>query len=116
MEVGLLFLRMAILVCFVLLFTLKGAAAGEAFVRGPKQVFLTMSLLFAAAVIVGYFTRVASVVCVLLWAFAACSGLLAGQAADALPYRDMQFVILFAAFALCGAGRFSMDNLVRHRR
>jgi len=60
-------LRAGLLALFFLLLMLKNANASRSFVRGPTVFLLSVAAILAICVIVGYFTRVASIISCGLW-------------------------------------------------
>lgn len=112
LDAGLLLLRLGVALIFILLFALKQSAGKEVFAYHPGRVAPLVALSLGALLVTcGWLTRPAAALMALAWAWAAYSGLHAGQHWFALPVRAALFVFLFAALALTGPGRYSLDGL-----
>jgi putative oxidoreductase len=110
LDAGILVVRAGLLIFFVLLFALdKGNATGS-FAVGPAVILIFVVATLAAFAILGYCTRLVSIISCIFWGLGTVSGLLTGQKWDILPYRDAMLFLLFIALALAGPGRFSLGS------
>ncbi|MBZ5538757.1 MAG: hypothetical protein LAO31_22655 [Acidobacteriia bacterium] len=112
-DVGLLALRIGLGFSFVLLFVLIQADGARIFILHPGRLWPLVGLSIAALLVVcGFLTELASALSVLSWAWALYSGLQAGDQWFVLPFRAALYVILFAALAITGPGKFSLDYVL----
>ncbi len=110
-DAGLLILRVGLGICFILLFALKQSDGAAVFVNHPGRLWPLVALSVGALLVtLGFFARAPAVFMVFSWAWAMYSGLQGGQQFVSLPYRSILFLIAFAALALTGPGRFSLDE------
>jgi uncharacterized membrane protein YphA (DoxX/SURF4 family) len=113
-DVGLLALRIGLGLSFVLLFALKQAEGTRVFAFMPGRLWPLAGLsILAFSVVCGFWTELASALSALAWLWALYSGLQAGEQWYGLPVRAILYVILFAALAITGPGKFSLDQVLR---
>lgn len=111
---GLLVVRVGLGLSFALLFGLKQSKASEVFAYQPGRVWPLILLgVTGALVVCGFWTEVAAAISALSWTWALYSGLRTGLAWYELPIRAALYAIMFAALAVSGAGRFSLDHALR---
>ncbi|HEY3784418.1 MAG TPA: hypothetical protein VGL55_03985 [Steroidobacteraceae bacterium] len=111
LDIGLLVLRLGIGAALVLLLTLKQAAGGAEFLACFSRAGLaTLLIAGTASVAVGVRTRGVAAFMALIWASLLGAELYTGEPLYLFPVRAALFLILFAALALTGAGRFSVDH------
>ena len=104
-------LRLGGAACFVLLFALPAAESALVFPYHPGRRWpLVLLSIGALLVTLGAWTRTSAALVALAWAWALYSGLHLGQGWFALPVRDVEFLILFAALALTGPGKYSIQR------
>jgi len=116
-DAGLLALRLCLGTIFVLLFALKQSEAGTIFPFHPGRVWpIVILALGAALVTAGLRTRLIAAGMALGWAWALGTGLYLGQPYYIFPVRSFLFATVFASLALTGAGRFSVDGILKSRR
>jgi uncharacterized membrane protein YphA (DoxX/SURF4 family) len=115
-DAGLLTLRIGLGISFVFLFALKQSDSAEVFIRHPGRVWPLAALAIGALLVTfGFLARIAAGLSAMGWAWALYSGLQAGEVWYNLPVRAALFVIVFAALALTGPGRFSIDLVLGRR-
>ena len=116
-DAGLLALRLGVGTVFVLLSVLRHGEGGTVFIFHPGRAWPLIALGAGAALVtLGFQTRVVSTCIALAWAWALGTGLYLGQTFYLFPVRAVLFVIVFAALAFTGAGRFSVDHVFDSRR
>ena len=104
-------LRIGVELSFILLFTLKQSGAEQIFVLHAGRVWpLVILSIVAFSVTAGFLTEFTASLSSLAWAWAMYSGLRAGVEWYSVPIRAALYVILFAALATTGPGRFSLDS------
>lgn len=113
-NAGLLFLRIAGGLAFALIFVLSPPAGQNLLLEYAWRAWL-IGLLAVCSFLVasGIFTRSAAAVAAAVWIFAAYTDLRTRQAWYSLPVRNCEFVFLFAALALAGPGKFSLERRLR---
>jgi hypothetical protein len=116
-DAGLLVLRIGLGINFFLLFLLKQAEVSTVFaLHSARTLPLAVLAAGAAFVTVGLLTRIAASAMTLIWVWVLATGLYLGQAFYLFPVRAALFIIIFAALACTGAGRFSVDRVLASRR
>jgi uncharacterized membrane protein YphA (DoxX/SURF4 family) len=114
LDAGFFALRIGAGVSFVLLFGLKQSQGASVFINHPGRVWPLLALSFGALLVaIGFRTRLAAGAVALAWAWAVYSGLRGGVEWFVLPTRAFLYFMLFAALALTGPGKFSLDHLLR---
>ena len=115
-DAGLLVLRVGMAISFVLLFSLKAAEGADVFLYHPGRLWPLVLLCVGAAVVgVGFMTRLAAGAMTVSWLWVLYSELHLGKPFFSLPVRSVLFSGLFLTLCLTGAGRFSIDGVLRRK-
>ena len=113
-DAALLALRVGVGISVLLLFALKQSEASKVFDGHSSSLALLVILATAAlCVTAGFLTRWAAAISLLAWLGAALLELHAGADWFVQPVRSAEFAFLFAALALTGPGKYSLDR--RHK-
>lgn len=117
-DAGLLVLRLGLAFSYLFLVLKHHAEAAEV-LSGHSGAAWPAILLSVPAfcVAVGFLTEVAAVLSAAAWIWALLSSLQSAQPWVVLPVRDAIYVILFAALAVTGPGKYSvLSSMVALRR
>lgn len=109
-DAGLFAIRIGVGLSFVLLFSLKQSEVTKTFV-GQHGLPLVVSIT-AFVVVCGFLTRWAAALSALAWIWVCYAELRAGLEWFILPVRAAEFIIVFAALAVTGPGKYSLDHLM----
>jgi uncharacterized membrane protein YphA (DoxX/SURF4 family) len=109
-DAGLLTLRIGLGISFVvLLIVLKQSYGAEVFIHPPGRLWPLAALAIGALLVTfGFLVRIAAVLSAMGWALTLYSALHA-DVWYSLPVTAALYVIVFAALALTGPGRLSID-------
>jgi uncharacterized membrane protein YphA (DoxX/SURF4 family) len=106
-----LIIRIGIGLSFVLLFALKQSEAAKTLATQPGRMWTFVALSIGTVLVVcGLFTRLAAALAAIGWAWAMGTELRAGAEWFVLPVRAAEYMILFTALGITGAGKYSLDH------